>query len=166
MAKPELHAVIGVIHRGSTTLYVKRSSHMEAYPGVWSLLSIRTSRQELGDFLDLKQAQLCIDRMSKERLQSTPVKVVRFLTSAQCNREDHRLYLYMYELESSETPKLNPGFYTDCRFMEPEEYERKSKEQMCGLCMSMWSRYCVKNGLAEHPFAEVPNLSPEGELYA
>jgi len=166
MAKPELHAIIGVIHQGSTTFYVKRSNAIEAYPGVWSLLSVRASREELRDFLDLMQIQQCVDRMSSERLVSTPLTVKRFITSAQCDKQDHRLYLYMYELESPVVPKLNPKYYSDFRFMDPAEYEQLSKDLMCGLCVSMWSRYCVKYGLTDRLFAEVPDLSPEGELYA
>ena len=37
----DLHAAIGVWHRGSQTFYVKRSAQMQNYPLVWSLLSIQ-----------------------------------------------------------------------------------------------------------------------------
>jgi hypothetical protein len=166
MPRDELHALIGVIRKGDKTLYVKRSQLMENYPGVWSLLSGRADRHEVSDSLDLTAIQKCVDRLSTERLQGTPLAVKRFLTSAQCDKYDHRLFLYMYEIQCDGIPRLNPRYYDDARFMTVDEYLAASHDSMCGLCMSMWSRYCVRNGLADRPFAEVHDLEPEGELYA
>ena len=66
-----------------------------------------------------------------------------------------RVHLHMYEIRFETEPVLNPAFYTDSAWLEPEEYLARSKDSTCGLCMRMWSDYCVRNGLASNSFAPV-----------
>ncbi len=165
MDKEELHAIIGVATQGKWVLYVKRSELMENYPGVWSLLSHRVTRDEISKFWHYSAVQPFFERMSEERLEGIPIRVDKFLTAAYCDKLDHRLYLYMYQLRCDTVPKLNPHYYTEARFMTAEEYLEARQGGMCGLCLSMWSQYCLKNGLVDKPFAEVHDLEPKGELY-
>jgi hypothetical protein len=149
-----IHAVIAVWHRGSRTFYVKRSAKMQNYPLVWSLMSIQFDPLKV-DPLDLEAVQPLFERMSRERLCSAPIRVKRYLSAANCadNPMARRVFLYMYEVELEDEPKLNPDYYVDAEWLEPVEYERRSAGSTCGLCMRMWSDYCVRNRLAERPFA-------------
>src|SRR5687768_11833778 len=79
-----IHAVIGVWHRGARTFYVQRSERMHNYPLVWSLLSIQFDPTRLADPYDLAAVQPLMTRMADERLCGTPVRVTRYLSSANC----------------------------------------------------------------------------------
>lgn len=150
-----IDAVIGVWTRGGRTFYVRRSATMENYPNVWSLLSIQYAPDELPNFLDLPSVQRVMDRMSKQRLAGAAVRVVRHLKSARCsdNPMGARVALHLYQVELDSEPELNPAYYTDWAWFTPEEYIRASANSTCGLCMRMWSDYCVENGLCEARFA-------------
>ena len=150
-----IDAAIGVWPKGDRTFYVKRSPSMENYPNVWSLMSIQFAPDELADFLDLARVQRIMERMSQERLGGAPVRVVRYLKSARCSDNPMRVpvRLHLYEIELEEEPRLNPEYYIDSAWMTPEEYSVASANSTCGLCMRMWSDYCVENGLCEARFA-------------
>jgi hypothetical protein len=150
-----IDAIIGVYVQDDRTFYVKRSPSMENYPNAWSLLSIQFTLDELQDFLDLPSAQRVMERMSQERLCGAPVHVVRYLKSARCsdNPMGVPVRLHLYEIELEEEPRLNPEYYIDSAWMTPEEYTVASANSTCGLCMRMWSDYCVENGLCETRFA-------------
>ena len=109
---PEIHAVIGVWTRGDQTYYVKRSLRMQNYPGVWSLLSIRFNSHELERREDLAAVQQFMERMSKERLGSVPLRVEKYLTSGDSDRNpyDTHVYLHLYEVALLRAPQLNPDF--------------------------------------------------------
>ena len=151
----EIQAVIGVWPKGERTFYVKRSPWMENYPNVWSLMSVQFAPDELADFLDLGSVQRIMERMSQERLGGAPVRVVRYLKSARCsdNPMGVPVRLHLYEIELDEEPPLNPEYYVDSAWMTPKEYTAASANSTCGLCMRMWSDYCVDNGLCETRFA-------------
>ena len=157
MSEPlkKLHAVIGVGYKDNLTLYVKRSEKMENYPGVWSLLSIRFDPEELDDPGDLVTVQQLMEKMSRERLNSTPIAVKQHLTSADSakNPINRHVFLHLYEVELLEEPVLNPDFYADSAWLTPEEYEECSKDAQCGLCLRMWSDYAWLHGIVDRPFA-------------
>ena len=158
-----IDAVIGVWAKGDRTFYVRRSPSMENYPNVWSLLSIQFASDELSDFLDLASVQRVMERMSEQRLGGAPLRVVRYLKSSRCsdNPMGVPVKLHLYEIELEAEPRLNPEYYVDSAWMTPEEYTRASANSTCGLCMRMWSDYCVENGLCEVRFA--PQVVEDGE---
>ena len=152
---PPIHALIGVWHDGAKTFYVKRSPKMGNYPSVWSLLSIQFDPAGITDPLNLGSVRSYMKDMTHQRLGPVPIHVKRYLSSATCsdNPMRTRVFLYMYEVSFDRDPPLNPDYYTDSAWMTPAEYEAKSTGSTCGLCLRMWSDYCVRQGLAETGFA-------------
>ena len=157
-----IDALIGVWARSARTFYVKRSSLMENYPNVWSLLSIQFGPDELADFLDLASVQRVMARMSEQRLGGVPLRVLRYLKSARCsdNPMGVPVKLHVYEIELEDEPRLNPDYYVESAWFTPEEYLSASANSTCGLCMRMWSDYCYENGLSDVRFA--PQVVEDG----
>ena len=153
----KLHAVIGVRFGPGRTFYVKRSGKMANYPSVWSLLSIQFDPIELPDPDDLPKVQEFMESMSKERLGGVAISTKGFLTSGNStdNPFGKHVHLYLYEVEFSREPVLNPDYYTDAAWLTPEEYEERSAGQRCGLCLRLWSDYAWMAGLSHRPF--IPN---------
>jgi len=151
----EINAVIGVWLQNGRTYYVKRSSQMENYPNVWSLLSIQFAPQEFPDFTDLECAERIMQRMAKQRLGGAVVRLVRYLKSARCS--DNPMHvpvtLHMYEIALQTRPELDPRYYVQSAWFTPEEYTNASENATCGLCMRMWSDYCYETGLSQTRFA-------------
>jgi hypothetical protein len=166
MPHPWLYAVIGVWTTRNKTFYVHRSQQMENYPNVWSLLSIQFHPEELRDHTDLDSAQRIMERMSTERLNGAGIRVERFLTSAMCgnNPIQKRVLLNMYEIRLEREPTLNSRYYSGHEWMTPEDYVERSKDAACGLCMRMWSDYCVRNGLTDRAFAPALHSHPRQNL--
>jgi hypothetical protein len=79
--KKPIHAVIGVRRAGGATFYVRRSEHMENYPGVWSLFSIQYDPAAVADVTDLQAVTPLFEMMSSQRLGGVPIKVKSYLTS-------------------------------------------------------------------------------------
>lgn len=50
-------------------------------------------------------------------------------------------------------PRLTPAFYVDAAWLDPAEYEQHAAGTTCGLCLRMWSDYCVRHGMTMRPFA-------------
>lgn len=150
----KLRAVIGVRFRNHLTYYVKRSESMENYPGVWSLFSTQFDPNELGDPEDLTRVQRLMEEMSKERLGGVPIIVKRHLTSGDSddNPINKHVYLHLYEIELPEEPRLNPDYYAAGEWLTPEEYQRRSANQKCGLCLRLWSDYAWMAGITDRPF--------------
>lgn len=138
-----LDAVIGVWYRGARTYYVKRSLHMQNYPGAWSLFSIQFDPDEFPEPFDLKAAQRVMERMSAQRLHAAPIRVTRFLTASTCtnNPIDKIVRLRLYRVEFDAEPALNPEYYTDGAWMTAEEYAERRADATCGSCIRMWSDY-------------------------
>ncbi len=134
---------------------------MQNYPLVWSLLSIQFDPTQLQDPLDLASVQPLMTKMSDERLCGTPVRVTRYLSSANCsdNPMGKRVFLHLYEVEFDRDPRLAPAFYLDAAWLEPDDYARRAAGTTCGLCLRMWSEYCVRHGMTNHRFA--PSLAPD-----
>ncbi len=155
-----IHAVIAVWHRGPKTFYVRRSDRMANYPLVWSLMSIQFDPDVVDPF-NLASIQPLMEKMSNERLNGAPIRLARYLSSANCadNPMGRRVFLHLYEVELATEPNLNPEYYVDSAWLEPTEYESRSMGATCGLCLRMWSDYCVRNRLADRPFA--PPVPPE-----
>ncbi len=151
----QIEAVIGVWFKDGRTFYVKRSSRMENYPNTWSLLSIQFKTKELPDFTDLAAVQGAIERMAKERLGGTPVRLVRYLKSARCSDNPMQVpvTLHLYQIELEHEPEINTEYYVDSAWLTPEEYIKASENATCGLCMRMWSDYCYQSGLSKTRFA-------------
>lgn len=153
--KQQIHAVIGVWHRAASTYYVRRSTEMQNYPGVWSLFSIQFQPWEL---TDPKQLGGVIDelfrRMSRERLGGVPIEVIKYLTSGSSddNPMDADVHLHLYEVALADEPRLNPRYYIDGTWLTPEEYEDCCADQMCGLCLRLWADYAWLNGYTNRPF--------------
>lgn len=152
--KPRLYAVIAVAHRDDRTFYVKRSTRMANYPGVWSLLSTQFDPRDLPDVRDLGRVQRYLDVISKERLGGTAIRINRFLTSGDSddNPIDRHVFLRLYEVELDEEPHLNARYYTDAAWMTAEQYELASAGQGCGLCLRLWSDYAWLAGITDRPF--------------
>jgi len=154
VSKKTINAVIGVQYKGNETFYVKRSDNMENYPGVWSLLSIQFSPEEIIDFLDLNDIQPLMNKMSEQRLGNVPVNVLQYISSTTCteNPIDAIVNLHLYRIEFEEEPILNPSYYSDSEWMTPEQYLEKRGDALCGSCIRMWSDYCIKTGLTDTCF--------------
>jgi hypothetical protein len=163
MESSEIHAVIGVWHRHGRTFYVKRSPKMVNYPSVWSLLSIQFEPYSI-DPVDFIQVGSLMSRMADDRLGGIGLRVLRYLSSAACtdNPMRKRVVLHMYQVELEAEPELNENYYIEFAWMTPGEYAVKAKDATCGLCMRMWSDYCVRHGLAGQSFARA--LMPEDLL--
>lgn len=130
---------------------------MENYPGVWSLPSMRFTPEELPDHLDLEQVQKIMDRLGEQRLRA-PVRVTKYLSSATCanNPMNRRVFLHMYEVEMGSAWEFVTPVEEYARFhswLTPKEYKDMASGAPCGLCMRMWSDYCVKQGWVKDPFA-------------
>jgi len=150
-----IQAAIGVWFKDGRTFYVKRSSQMENYPNVWSLFSIQFTPEELPDFTDLEDAQRVMERMSEERLDGAPIRLIHYLKSARCsdNPMGVPVTLHLYQIELKHEPELNQKYYVDSAWLTPEEYLAASADATCGLCMRMWSDYCYRTGLSKTRFA-------------
>lgn len=151
---PEIHAVIGVWHRGDDTYYVKRSTKMLNYPGVWSLLSIRYNPETFLDKNDIERAASYFRTMSQQRLSGAAIKVNRFLIdgSSEDNPMGVQVHLRLYEIEIANPIYLNPDFYTDSGWMNFQEYEKASQGEKCGLCLRLWGDYAWLSGITDQPF--------------
>lgn len=158
---PELHAVIGVRHEGERTFYVRRSEKMENYPSVWSLPSIQFARKAFGGPTDLEAVQELFDRMSEERFGGVGVRVNAYLTSgdSSANPFGNHVHLHLYAIELEAEPVLKPDYYTDSAWLLPEEYEERSADEQCGLCLRLWADYAWMHGITSRPF----QLPPLGE---
>lgn len=152
---PKLHAIILVAHKENRTFYVKRSTQMENYPGVWSLPSIQFLPRELPDHNDIWRVQAFVDKFLTQRLGPNRVRVEKFLTmgDSDTNPIGRHVHLYLYEAQLVGTPELNPTFYTDMRWLTPEEFEHLSAGQTCGLCVRLWGDYAWLHGLSDRPFS-------------
>ncbi|KKL14127.1 hypothetical protein LCGC14_2518870 [marine sediment metagenome] len=150
-----IEAVIGVWHKDGKTFYVKRSHQMENYPDVWSLLSIQFTPEEMPDFTDFTPVPSILERMSQQRLGGVPIHFKRYLKSARCsdNPMNVPVTLHLYEVELEREPELNPDYYVDSGWFSVDEYLKASENATCGLCMRMWSDYCVQAGLSDVRFA-------------
>jgi len=155
MKRPgEIHAIIGVRHRGDLTYYVRRSEKMANYPSVWSLLSIQFDPDWLDDPEDLDKVQQLLIKMSEERLGGVPIELKEHVTSGDSDRNpmNEHVHLHLYEIELPEEPILNPDYYSDAAWLSPEQYEEKSTGQKCGLCLRLWSDHAWMAGISDRPF--------------
>ena len=105
-SKP-IHAVIGVRRVGGATFYVRRSRHMENYPGVWSLFSVQYDPVVVTHVTDLKAVT---------PLFGVPVRVKAYLTSGSSaqNPMGVDVTLHLYEIEFDEEPRLNNRYHRRC----------------------------------------------------
>jgi hypothetical protein len=156
-----IHAVIGVRRAGSATFYVRRSEHMDNYPGVWSLFSIQYDPASVEDVADLEAMKPIFDAMSVQRLGGVPVRVKSYLTSGSSDKNPMGVdvTLHLYEIELDEEPHLNQRYYTDGAWLTAEEYEEHCAEEVCGLCLRLWSDYAWMMGYTDRPF--IPHTSNE-----
>jgi hypothetical protein len=146
-----INAVIGVAYNATQTLYVKRSDKMENYPETWSLFSIQFLPENFKDIKDLKLAQKLFDKLSMERLHNTPICVEKYLTSGRCSNNPMKkmVTLHLYRISFPINPQLNKHYYSDYKWLTPEEYENLSNNtgKLCGLCTKLWTGYSIKNEL-------------------
>ncbi|MER8388340.1 hypothetical protein NKH14_22970 [Mesorhizobium sp. M1380] len=158
-----IHAVIGVRRAGGATFYVRRSEHMENYPGVWSLFSIQYDPVSVADVADLAAVAPLFETMSAQRLGGVPVRVKSYLTwgSSDRNPMGVEVTLHLYEIEFDEEPRLNERYYTDGIWLTAEEYEERCAEQVCGLCLRLWSDYAWIMGYTDRPF--IPHVYNEAD---
>jgi hypothetical protein len=127
---------------------------MQNYPDVWSLFSIQFPPASIDDMSDLAHVQPLFDKMSAERCGGAAVKVKSYLTggSSDQNPMEVDVHLHLYELEFEEEPQLDPRYYTDGAWLSAEEYEDRCAEQVCGLCLRLWSDYAWLMGYTDRPF--------------
>lgn len=163
-AKTPIDAVIGVRRAGGSTFYVRRSDHMENYPGVWSLFSLQYDPAALADVTDLNSVAPIFQRMSEQRLGGVPIRVKSYLTSGSSDRNPMgvNVTLHLYEIEFDEEPRLNGRYYTDGAWLTAEDYETRCAEQVCGLCLRLWSDYAWMRGYTDRPF--IPHTAHENTL--
>jgi len=153
-----IRAVIGVRYRGPKTWYVKRADKMANYPGAWSLMSIQYEEAELPDPLQLDGARPLFERLAKERFPGEALHVLRHLISGTCsdNPMNERVILHLYHVEFDKVgaPALNSDFYTDAAWLTPEQYQEAAADQLCGLCLRLWSDYLYRT-------EKVPRFAPQ-----
>jgi len=160
MSYPPLHALIGVRRSDDRTFYVRRSTRMENYPGVWSLLSIQYDPHDLVDPRDLDTVSIYMRRMSAQRLGGVPITTKSLLLSGNQASDVIRrnVFLHLYHVELHREPVLNPAFYMDCAWLTPEQYAERAAGEACGLCLRLWASYgwmehAVDNQTTEQPMA-------------
>jgi hypothetical protein len=104
-----------------------------------------------------------MDKMSRDRLCGAALRVTQYLSSASCadNPMRCRVFLHLYEVELQGEPDVNPDYYVDAAWLDPGEYEARSAGAACGLCLRMWSDYCVNHHLTDRRFA--PEVPPEDD---
>lgn len=153
-SRKPIHAVIGVRRAGGSTFYVRRSEHMENYPGVWSLFSIQYDPSSPTDMRDVEAVTPLFERLSEQRLGAVPVRVKSYLTSGSSDRNPMRVLvtLHLYEIEFDEEPRLNERYYTDGAWLTAKDYEDRCADQVCGLCLRLWSDYAWLMGYTDRPF--------------
>lgn len=163
--RPKLFGMIGVSYLRDRTFYVKRSMHMQNYPGVWSLPSIQFDPARI-DPHDVEAAQAQLERMSEERLGGARLRVSELLTfgDSDFNPIEKHVYLYLYKFEFVTPPRLNPVYYTEMSWMTAAEYEEAARGQPCGFCIRLWSDYAWLHGITDRPF--VPHRPEDEEKYA
>jgi hypothetical protein len=156
-----IHAVIGVRRAGGETFYVRRSEHMENYPGVWSLFSIQYDPASVADVTDLEAVTPLFKAMSAQRLGGVPVRVQSYLTSGSSDQNPMgvEVTLHLYEIEFGAEPRLNERYYTDGAWLKAKDYEQRCAAQVCGLCLRLWSDYAWMMGYTDRPF--IPHTSYE-----
>ena len=149
-----IHAVIGVRRNGGATYYVRRSEHMENYPGVWSLFSIQYDPASIADMNNLEAVTPLFKSLSTQRLGGVPIRVKSYLTSGSSDQNPMgvNVTLHLYEIELDEEPRLNERYYTDSGWLTAEEYEERCAEEVCGLCLRLWSDYAWLKGYTDRPF--------------
>ncbi len=127
---------------------------MSNYPDLWSLFSIQFSPNELSEPEDLSKVQRLMQRMSQERLGGELITVKKHLIAGDSDHNpiNRHVYLQLYEIEFDMEPKLNPDYYIDGAWLTPEQYERRSAGQQCGLCLRLWSDYAWLEGITDRPF--------------
>ena len=158
MAGIPIHAVIGVRHDGPSTWYVRRSEEMANYPGVWSLMSIQFAPDDMPDPKDLDVAAGHFARLSEQRLGGVPIDVVDHIVtgSSDMNPMGVEVTLHLYKITLPSEPVLDSRYYVDSGWLSPEEYERRSAGQPCGLCLRLWSDHAWLTGLTDRPFVPRP----------
>jgi hypothetical protein len=121
-------------------------------------MSIQFAPAWLTDPNDLSKAQSLMEKMSAERLGGVPITVKRYLISGDDpdSPVGQHVHLHLYEVELLEEPRLNPRYYTEAAWLTPEEYERLSADQTCGLCLRLWSDYAWLAGISDRPFVSKP----------
>jgi len=159
MTTAPINAVIGVRHEGPLTWYVRRSDLMANYPGVWSLPSIQFPVSDLPDVHDLDVVTGHFSRLSAQRFGGIDVEVLEHLTSgsSDMNPMGVDVTLHLYRIALSEEPSLDPAYYVEAGWLAPDEYERRSAGQPCGLCTRLWSDHAWLTGITHRPF--VPHLA-------
>jgi hypothetical protein len=160
-SKKPIHAVIGVRRAGGATFYVRRSEQMENYPGVWSLFSTQYDPATVADVTDTGAVTPLFEAMSSQRLGGIPIKVKSYLTSGSSDQNSMgvEVTLHLYEIEFDEEPRFNERYYTDGAWLTAEEYEDRCAEQVCGLCLRLWSDYAWIMGYTDRPF--IPHRASE-----
>jgi len=151
---PKLFAIIAVAHDGERTFYVKRSSRMTNYPGVWSLPSIQFDPCDLDDYTNLDRVETYVRKLSEQRLHNAQFVMSEFLTSgsSDVNPIDRDVHLYLYRIALKSQPSLNFDFYTDSKWMTAAEFEEASANQACGLCVRLWADHAWMLGITDRPF--------------
>lgn len=152
--KKPIHAVIGVRRDGTKTFYVQRSEEMENYPDVWSLFSIQYDPADTAEMTDLDRIQPLFDAMSAQRCGGVPVMVKSYLTSGSSDQNPMNVdvTLHIYEIEFQREPELNERYYTGGAWLTAADYEERCAEQVCGLCLRLWSDYAWIMGYTDRPF--------------
>lgn len=163
-----IRAFIGVRKVGARTWYVRRSEKMENYPGVLSLPSIQFEEGDIVDPRELQDAQYIAERLSAERFMGVPIKVMGHLISGKGsnNPMGALVILHLYEISlglhehassiAGEGSQLNPDYYSESEWLTPEQYEERSAGDVCGLCLRLYSKWYMREGLIDRPFAPEP----------
>jgi hypothetical protein len=134
---------------------------MENYPGVWSLFSMQYDSTKVAEVTDLEAVTPLFKAMSVQRLGGVPVRVKSYLTSGSSdqNKMGVQVTLHLYEIEFDEEPRLNERYYTDGAWLTAEEFEARCAQQICGLCLRLWSDYAWIMGYTDRPF--IPHTAHE-----
>ena len=127
---------------------------MENYPNVWSLFSIQYDPATVTDMTDIEAVRPLFEAMSAQRLGGVPVRVKSYLTKGSSDQNPMGVVvtLHLYEIEFEEEPRFNERYYTDGAWLTAEEYEARCAQQVCGLCLRLWSDYAWLSGYTDRPF--------------
>lgn len=136
------------INAGTKVLWVRRSSKMNNYPGIWTLFSQQYSPEEILGAKDLAGAKEVFNRMASERLLGAPITIEAYLDQTSGFSDDlkREVHLMLYKIEFPWGLKLNEDYYTYAQWLTWDEHFKYHKQPSCGMCTRLFQDWSYLKG--------------------
>lgn len=146
------------INAGVKVLWVRRSSKMTNYPLLWTLFSQQYSPDDIYGKGDITGCNEVFRRMSRERLEGSPIKVERFLDETEGYSEDLKCYVHLmlWKISFPFGVRLNPDYYIGAEWLTWKEHFRWHGRSKCGMCTRLFQDWAYLHNLCPWPAGEVP----------